>query len=103
MKLNAATTADAYTPANTVTFAAPRPMFSMNILNATIYYQLYYVPAGQDHTRDLEPDPTGEHQLPPSFNRFNDTHGEGLPPGSMFGGVRVRSAVPGTPAVVTVI
>jgi hypothetical protein len=44
-----------------------------------------------------------EHRLDPSLNSFNDVAHEGFPPGTQFAGIRIRSAVTGTPAIVTVL
>lgn len=92
--LNNAALSDLYTPGTTVTFPGPRPRFSLNITNAAVYYQLYFVPPGQNHTRDLIPDPSGEHYLTPSFNNFSGADHEGAPEGSRFGGIGLRNASP---------
>lgn len=96
--LNAASTSDNYTDALTVTFAYPRPAFSVNVFNAAVMYQLAIMaPAGRDVTWQ-----GSEHRLDPSLSTFDNPAMEGFPPGALFGGIRLRSAVLGTPAVVTV-
>ena len=96
--LNNAPTTDTYAVATTVVFAYGRPSFSVQVSNAAIYYVLGYVsPSGRDVV--WMPD---EHFTVQALLTFNDTAGEGLPPGSVFGGVKVRSATTNIPARVTV-
>lgn len=99
--LNAVATQNTYVTALTVTFTVPRKSFSLNVLNASIMYRLYYIQRGID-TRDGNRE-AYEHLLPPSFSRFSDPPAEGLPSDALFAGVEIRSAVAGAPALVTVI
>jgi hypothetical protein len=43
-----------------------------------------------------------EHRLDPSLNSFNNVTHEGFPAGSAFAGIRIRSALLGVPAVVSI-
>lgn len=100
--LNNTPTQDVYTTAVQTIFTKPRPSFSLNVTNAAVVYQLMYIGADQVNTRDITTESL-EHFIPPSFNRFSNPEGEGLPEGSRFAGIRIRSAVIATPARVTVI
>jgi hypothetical protein len=96
--LNAASTQNTYTDALTVQFAFGRPAFSVNVFNAAIMYQLgVFGPAGRDIAWE-----GAEHRLDPSLSTFDNPVNEGFPPGSKFAGIRVRSALASTPAIVTV-
>lgn len=98
--LNGVYTQDAYTDALTVVFPFARPAFTMHVSNAGVIYQLAYtLPA---NTRELIWESL-EHQLLQTLNNFTDPQDEGLPPDAKFGGVRLRSAATGVPAIVTVI
>lgn len=97
--LNAATTQNAYADALTVQFPFARQAFALNVFNAAVMYQVgVYGPAG----REVSWEPL-EHRLDPSLSSFDDPGNEGFPPGSKFAGVRIRSAVANTPAIITVI
>jgi hypothetical protein len=97
--LNAVQTTDLYTDSRTVIFPYQRAGFSANVLNAAIMYQLaIYGPAGREASWEAL-----EHRLDPSLNSFNNVTHEGFPAGTYFAGIRIRSAVAGTPAVVTVL
>jgi hypothetical protein len=96
--LNATSTQNTYVDALTVQFAFPRPAFSVNVFNAAIMYQVaVFGPAGREANWE-----GGEHRLDPSLSTFDDPAGEGFPPGSKFAGIRIRSALSGVPAIVTV-
>lgn len=97
--LNAVSTQNTYVDALTVQFAFPRKSFAVNVFNASVMYQVaVYGPAGREPSWE-----TLEHQLAPSLSSFDDPPSEGFPPGSQYAGIRIRSAIAGTPAVVTVI
>jgi hypothetical protein len=97
--LNNATTQDVYTDALTVQFSFARKAFSLNVATASIMYQVGVTsPTGRDISWEAM-----EHRLDMSFNRFSDPSSEGFPDGSLFAGVRVRSAIAGQPGNVTVI
>jgi hypothetical protein len=89
---------DDYTDALTVVFPHPRPGFALSVFNATIYYQLA---APGLSARDVQWE-VAEHFLAPSFNNFNNPVHEDLPPGTLFAGIRIRTAILNTPARVTV-
>lgn len=99
--LNNVATQDAYVDALTVQFARPRHAFSCNTFNNAIMYQLGYIADERPTTLDVQWE-TMEHQLVPSLSNFRDTTTEGLPPHTMFAGIRIRSAAVGVPARVTV-
>lgn len=97
--LNAVQSTDLYTDSRTVVFPYKRAGFSVNVLNAAIMYQLaIYGPAGREPA--WEP---LEHRLDPSLNSFNNVTHEGFPDESSFAGIRIRSAVAGSPAIVSVL
>lgn len=97
--LNAASTQNAYSDALTVQFPFSRRAFSLNVFNAAIMYQVgVYGPAGRDISWEV-----AEHRLDPSLSSFDDPAQEGFPPGSSYAGIRLRSALTNTPAIVTVI
>jgi hypothetical protein len=97
--LNAASTQDAYVDALTVQFGFGRRAFSVNVTNAAVMYQVAILgPAGRDADWEML-----EHRLDPSLNTFDAPENEGFPPASQFAGIRLRSAVAATPAIVTVI
>lgn len=97
--LNAVQSTDLYTDSRTVIFPYRRAGFAVNVLNAAIMYQLaIYGPAGREAAWE-----SLEHRLDPSLNSFNNVTHEGFPDGTSFAGIRIRSAVAGTPATVTVI
>lgn len=82
----------------TVIFSYPRSGFSLAVFNAGVYYQLAFMGlSGRDYQWEI-----GEHFLAPSFNSFNNPDHEGIPPGSRFSGIRIRSAIVNTPARVIV-
>jgi hypothetical protein len=81
-----------------VYFEYPRTGFSLAVFNAGIFYQLAYQGISTREVRWR----FAEHYLAPSFNSFNSPTNEGMPPGTLFMGIRTRSAVPGTPARVTI-
>lgn len=96
--LNNAATVDDFTDSLTVEFAYGRPSFSAQVANAAVMYALAYIMDGQRGVTWM-PD---EHYTVQSLLTFADPQGEGLPPGSRFGGIKVRSAATGKPARVTV-
>lgn len=97
--LNNQPTSDTYTDALTVIFPqGGRKGFALNVTNAMVAYQLAYKMPG-----DREPSwTTDERSTPPAFATFRDVEAEGLPRGSLFGGIRLRSFAAATPAFVTV-
>lgn len=99
--LNNAATTDNYSDANTVVFTQPKTGFALNVANAAIYYQLA-IPgqSGQLGNYTWE---SIEHYLLPTYTNFRNPSDEGFSGSQFFAGVRVRSAVTGTPARVTVI
>lgn len=97
--LNAVASTDLYTDSRTVIFPYRRAGFSVNVLNAAIMYQVaIFGPAGREASWE-----SMEHRLDPSLNSFNNVTHEGFPDGSSFAGIRIRSALAGTPAIVTVL
>lgn len=101
-QLNNALTQDAYADALTVQFARPRQAFSLHVFNKAILYTLGYVYADQANTADIQFD-VAEHQLAPSLSDFANAALEGLPPNTIFAGIKIRSAAAGIPARVTVM
>lgn len=102
--LNSVATQPTYADALTVIFARPRKSFSLNVLNAQVMYQLRFKDPGRGISMADPGDwEATEHQLPPSFNRFADAEAEGLGPGAVFTGIRLRSVAVDAPAIVTVI
>lgn len=100
VNLNNVATQDAYADALTVLFARPRPAFTVQIANSSVYYQLAIadpmnprVPLWEDR----------EHFITPAWFQFRDPAIEGFPDGSHFAGVRFRSGVAGNPARITVM
>jgi hypothetical protein len=100
-RLNNVQTADAYTDALTVQFPFPRGSFSVQVTNAAVYYQVSAVapPLSPKSHSNWEP---GEHFSLPAFLSFRDPTAEGFPAQSVFTGIRIRSAVTGTPARITI-
>lgn len=98
-RLNNVSTANTYTDTTTAIFGRGRPGFTMDVNGAAVYYILAWMNPG-----DREPTWADQDEVfkVPSFNSFNDVEKEGLPPGTMFAGIKVRSAVANTPAQVTV-
>lgn len=83
----------------TVVFPFARPAFSVNVFNNAIMYHCGVLgPAG----RDVVWEPL-EHRLDPSLSTFDNPAAEGFAPGSRFAGIRVRNAIAGSAAIVTVI
>lgn len=97
---NNVSTQNTYVDALTAQFT-PRKEFTCHVFNNAIYYQLGYVREG--YPGDSVTWENGEHQLAPSYTNFRNPQGEGLPPGTLFAGIRVRSAVTNAVAQVTVI
>lgn len=96
--LNNVATQDSYVDALTVIFPRPRPSFTLHVFNAAIFYTIaVFDLGGRDAT--FAPD---EHMLLPSLNNFRDPVTEGFPPGTMWAGIKLRSAVAGTPGNVIV-
>lgn len=93
-------TGNAYDDARSVIFPVPKPGFSLTVSNAAIFYQLAR-PGSTGRAGDYVWD-GNEYMLVPSLSNFTDAAVE-IPGASAFAGVRVRSAVAGTPASVTVI
>lgn len=100
--LNNAAALDAYADALTVQFGRPRSSFACNVFNNAIMYQIGYIYADQTNTGDVQWD-TAEHQIVPSLTSFRNTQAEGLPPNTLFAGIRVRNAAAGSVARITVI
>lgn len=98
--LNNFSTTDNYGDSGTVIFSYPKPGFAINIVNASIFYQLA-IPGGTGGAGDYTWDGV-EHILLPSMTNFRDPMAEGFSVRN-FSGIRVRSAVAGSPAIVTVI
>jgi hypothetical protein len=98
--LNNVPTQDTYVDALTVEFPRARAGFSLNVFNAAVMYTLGYMTPG---TREVQWQPVvTEAFIAPSLSSFHDPTKEGLPPGSAYGGIKLRSAVAGVPANVTV-
>lgn len=97
--LNNAATQDNYVDALTVAFGRPRQSFSLNVFNNAVYYTVGIVSTS---ARDIAWEPI-EHYLTPSLSNFRNAELEGFPPGSMFAGVKLRSAAAGQSARVTVM
>lgn len=100
-QLNNVATQDNYVDALTVVFARPRPSFSMNVSNKSVYYRLAVVGTSVS-SRDISWE-MNEHQLVPSLNTFRNPESEGFAPDTRFIGVQVRSSAAGVPASVTVM
>lgn len=98
--LNNVATQNVYTDALTVNFPRGRQSFTLTVFNASAFYRLLFLPSDGQQS-DPQPEPS-EHMIPPAFSNFRDVIGEGGPPGSLFGGIQLRSAVLNTPARVTV-
>lgn len=97
-QLNNTETQNSYVDALTVEFPFMRPGFSLDISNATVYYQLAYMMPG-----DRQPVWQALETVKlPTLNSFNNPVMDGLPAGSLYGGIRLRSAIINTPARVTV-
>jgi len=97
--LNNVATQNTYVDALTVVFAYERPRgFTVQVNNAAVFYQLAWrFPTQRDYTWE-----SGEHFIQPAIAGFRDPVTEGLPPGSVFAGIRLRSGATGVPARVTV-
>lgn len=106
--LNFALTTDTYTDANTVVFPTPRDAFSVQVSNAAIFYTLAYIlPIDpRDHARNARMQSLAwdfmEHHTVQALLVFTDAVREGLPDGSWFAGIKVRSAATDVPARVTI-
>lgn len=96
---NAVATGDTYSDAGTCAFPRPTNAFALQVYSNAIYYTLLLVPKDQRQVGGYTPDVV-EHFLGPSMSNFSEAD---LPAGQQFAGIQVRSAVAGTPAVVTVI
>lgn len=96
--LNRVNTQDNYANAVTAQFPTGRKHFSLQIYTAGVFYRLISF----EPPNNYQTDPT-EHFLAPVLANFDDPASEGLGDRQLFGGIQLRSAVPGTPAVVTVI
>lgn len=99
--LNNVATGNVYSEALTCVFSYPKPAFALNVFNAAIFYQLA-IPGASGQSRDIVWDGF-EHYLAPANTNFTDPNNEGFSGATTFAGVRIRSAVTGTPANVTVI
>lgn len=97
--INNLPTSDTYTDPLTATFVRGRGGFALNVANASVYYTLAYINPGDREVSWL----ATESFLTPVFATFRDVTHEGLPPGSMFGGIKLRSGAVGIPAQVTVM
>lgn len=95
---NQVSTQDGYADATTAKFPTGRTSMSVQVYTAGVYYTLL-VFRPPNHYYEA---PT-EHALGPLFATFDDPKKEGLGPGEQFGGIKLRSALAGKPAVVTVI
>jgi hypothetical protein len=98
--LISASTQDSYVDSLTVIFPLPKPGFSVQIFNAGIVYQLA-MPGASGNSNDYNWN-TLEQTSAPALLSFNTPESEGLPEGNKFVGIRVKSALAGTPAVVSV-
>lgn len=96
--INNVATQDTYVDALTVTFPLGRKGFALNVANAAVAYQLAYLMPGDREVNWT----TTDRSLLPAFSTFRDVQSEGLPSGSSFGGIRLRSFAAGLPARVTV-
>lgn len=90
--LNNVSTANAYSPANTVDNIPVCARVNFDVVNAAIFYQLRAPTAGQNRLKPETWDWQPEVRLNPSFRSFE----------RVLVGYRIRSAVPGSPAIVTV-
>lgn len=96
--LNSVPTQNGYVTAVTAQFPIGRKGFSLQVYNASVMYRLIrFRPPNFYYDDDTE------HELAPVLASFTDPIKEGLQPGELFGGIAIRSAVAGSPAVVTVI
>lgn len=96
--LNNAVTTDIY---QEVIFTFPKNGFALNVTNAAVFYQVG-IPGASGSASDVVWD-TLDHYVAPSMTNFVDPAQEGFQGTTKFAGVRVKSAVAGTPARVTVI
>jgi len=91
-------TQNTYQPAVTAQSPTGRSSLSVQVYNAGVYYKLVrFIPPGSYYTDETE------HFLAPVLAKFSDPAAEGLGENEQFGGIMFRSAVLGTPALVTVI
>jgi hypothetical protein len=96
--LNNEATPAAFTDAATVVFTRARGMFAAQISNNAVVYALASTsPNGRDPVWSSE-----EHYTVPALLTFDNPEGDGLPPGSYYAGIRIRSAAASAPARVTV-
>jgi hypothetical protein len=96
--LNNVATQNGYVDALTVQFSFARKAFAVNVFNAAIYYKVgVTAQSGRDIVWESD-----EHFLAPSLSTFEDPTAEGFAEGVKFAGIKLRSAVAGTPARVTV-
>jgi hypothetical protein len=93
--LNNVTTTDAYTEANTSVMDPARVAPTIIVTGASAFYQVYV----DDGIRGSAGQPQPEAFAPPGRYSFDPTD---FPPSGRCRGIRVRSAVTGTPAQVTV-
>lgn len=93
--LNNVTTADSYTDANTSVMDPPREAPTMVVTGQSVYYQVFV----DDGLRGSGGQPLPEAFAPPGRYSFDAT--DFIPSGKCRG-IRVRSAVTGTPAQVTI-
>lgn len=100
--LNNVLTQDTYVDALTVTFRVPRKLFTFHVYNKAVNFQLGVVEGRQFNTLDVQWDPQ-DRFVGPALNVFDNPEDEGLPPGSLFAGIRIRSAATGEPARVAVM
>lgn len=98
--LNNVATGNNYSDALTVLFAYARPRgFTVQVSNAAVFYRLAYLMPGM-RAPDWE---AGEHFIQTTgIVSFRDPVAEGLPQGSSFAGIALRSGATDTPARVTV-
>lgn len=94
--VNNVATSDDYSDAATFTVLPPASGMTLTVNNAAIYYQQAEAMSGYDRGQNWQP----ESFLIPGRYNFDD--GDKLPGSFGFVGLRIRSAVPGTPARISI-
>lgn len=98
--LSSVATQDTFAEALTVVFSLPRPGFQLTVNNKAIIYQLA-IPGSTGRAGDFTWEFL-ERNLVPSISSFKDPAMEGLVGFRFYFGIRIKSAVAGQPAVVSV-